>query len=38
VGLAFGAIQAAAGLIVFEVIELRPFSALQVLFADRARS
>jgi hypothetical protein len=28
---------AAAGLIVFEFIELRPFSALQVLFADQQR-
>jgi hypothetical protein len=28
---------AAAGLIVFEVIELHPFSALQVLFAGQAR-
>jgi hypothetical protein len=29
---------AAAGLIVFEFIELHPFSAFEVLFADQARS
>jgi len=28
---------AAAGLIVFELIELNPFSALEVLFADQRR-